>query len=132
MSSDPTLDLRADDGIPALDFSALTRVVSAVYPSATISNIPGGYRITLAGGSDLPGLPARLRELAESLDDCDHGTIAVPRRIKGEGTESAISDVISGLMTDFDEWHVIKRTSSAEPLLDWLRRMGRSKPRESE
>lgn len=59
--------------------------------------------------------------------------------------KSAISDVISGLMTDFirsllftlpdevpksaifDEWHVIKRTSRAEALLDWLRRMGRSK-----
>jgi hypothetical protein len=58
---------------------------------------------------------------------------------------TAISDVISGLMTDyirsllfvlpdevpksaiFDEWHVIKRTSRAEALLDWLRRMGRSK-----
>lgn len=56
-----------------------------------------------------------------------------------------IADVISGLMTDFirsllfrlpdevvksaifDEWHVIKRTSRAEALLDWLRRMGRSK-----
>lgn len=58
---------------------------------------------------------------------------------------SAISDVISGLMTDyirsllftlpdevpkaavFDEWHVIKRTTRAQALLDWLRRMGRSK-----
>lgn len=58
---------------------------------------------------------------------------------------SAISDVISGLMTDFirsllfilpdyvvksaifDEWHVIKKTSRANALLDWLRRMGRSK-----
>lgn len=58
---------------------------------------------------------------------------------------SAISDVISGLMTDFirsllfilpdyvvksaifDEWHVIKKTSRADALLDWLRRMGRSK-----
>lgn len=58
---------------------------------------------------------------------------------------SLVADVISGLMTDyirsllyilpdevaksavFDEWHVIKRTSRAEALLDWLRRMGRSK-----
>lgn len=58
---------------------------------------------------------------------------------------SVISDVISGLMTDFirsllfilpdyvvksaifDEWHVIKKTSRADALLDWLRRMGRSK-----
>ena len=58
---------------------------------------------------------------------------------------SIISDVISGLMTDFirsllfilpdyvvksaifDEWHVIKKTSRANALLDWLRRMGRSK-----
>lgn len=58
---------------------------------------------------------------------------------------SAISDVISGLMTDFirsllfilpdyvvksaifDEWHVIKKTTRANALLDWLRRMGRSK-----
>lgn len=58
---------------------------------------------------------------------------------------SAISDVISGLMTDFirsllfilpdyvvkslifDEWHVIKKTSRADALLNWLRRMGRSK-----
>lgn len=58
---------------------------------------------------------------------------------------SVISDVISGLMTDFirsllfvlpdyvvksaifDEWHVIKKTSRAAALLDWLRRMGRSK-----
>lgn len=59
--------------------------------------------------------------------------------------ESLVSDVISGLMTDFirsllfqlddhvtkaaifDEWHVIKRSSRAEALLDWMRRMGRSK-----
>lgn len=58
---------------------------------------------------------------------------------------SLLADVISGLMTDyirsllyilpdevpksavFDEWHVIKRSSRAEALLDWLRRMGRSK-----
>jgi hypothetical protein len=56
-----------------------------------------------------------------------------------------ISDVLSGLMVDyirsllsnlphyipksavFDEWHVIKRTSRAEALGDWLRRMGRSR-----
>lgn len=56
-----------------------------------------------------------------------------------------ISDVISGLMTDFirsllfvlpdyvtkslifDEWHVIKKTSRADSLIDWLKRMGRSK-----
>ncbi|BDZ52437.1 hypothetical protein GCM10025867_46780 (plasmid) [Frondihabitans sucicola] len=66
-----------------------------------------------------------------------------------EGTEptstSTIHDVISGLMTDyirsllyrlpdeepkvlvFDEWHVIKRTKRAEALVNWLRRMGRSK-----
>lgn len=59
--------------------------------------------------------------------------------------KSAISDVVSGLMTDyirsmlhrlpdhvaktmvFDEWHVIKRSSRAPALLDWMRRMGRSK-----
>lgn len=58
---------------------------------------------------------------------------------------STIADVISGVMTDFirsllfrlpdevvksatfDEWHVIKRTPRAPALLDWLRRMGRSK-----
>ena len=66
-----------------------------------------------------------------------------------EGAEptsrSTIHDVISGLMTDyirsllyrlpdeepkvlvFDEWHVIKRTKRAEALVNWLRRMGRSK-----
>jgi hypothetical protein len=56
-----------------------------------------------------------------------------------------VSDVLSGLMVDyirsllsnlphwipksavFDEWHVIKRTSRAEALGDWLRRMGRSR-----
>lgn len=59
--------------------------------------------------------------------------------------KTVISDVISGLMTDFirsllfilpdqepkaaifDEWHVIKKTPRASALLDWLRRMGRSK-----
>ena len=59
--------------------------------------------------------------------------------------KSRISDIISGLMTDFirsllftlpdevpkslifDEWHVIKRTKRAESLVDWLKRMGRSK-----
>lgn len=59
--------------------------------------------------------------------------------------KSIIADVVSGLMTDFirsllhvledkvpksiilDEWHVIKRTKRAEALMDWLRRMGRSK-----
>jgi hypothetical protein len=58
---------------------------------------------------------------------------------------NVISDVLSGLMVDyirsllsnlphyipksavFDEWHVIKRTSRAEALGDWLRRMGRSR-----
>lgn len=58
---------------------------------------------------------------------------------------SSVADVVSGLMVDFirsmlytlpdevskslifDEWHVIKRSNRAEPLLDWLRRMGRSK-----
>lgn len=56
-----------------------------------------------------------------------------------------ISDVISGMMTDFirsllfilpdhvvksamfDEWHVIKQVGRAASLLDWLKRMGRSK-----
>lgn len=59
--------------------------------------------------------------------------------------KTIVPDVISGLMTDFirsllftlpdevpkslifDEWHVIKRTNRAEALVDWLRRMGRSK-----
>jgi hypothetical protein len=69
----------------------------------------------------------------------------------GSGNQAApsltniISDVLSGLMVDyirsllsnmphwapksavFDEWHVIKRTSRAEALGDWLRRMGRSR-----
>jgi len=58
---------------------------------------------------------------------------------------STIADVIAGLMTDyirsllyrlpdhepksiiFDEWHVIKRTPRADALVNWLRRMGRSK-----
>ncbi len=59
--------------------------------------------------------------------------------------KTLLSDVISGLMTDFirsllyvlpdevaksvvlDEWHVIKRSPSAEALFGWLKRMGRSK-----
>lgn len=58
---------------------------------------------------------------------------------------SIIHDTIAGMMADyirsllyrlpdhepkvlqFDEWHVIKRTRSAEALVNWLRRMGRSK-----
>jgi hypothetical protein len=60
-------------------------------------------------------------------------------------TASTIADVVSGCMADFirsllyrlpdqvpksatfDEWHVIRRTRRAASLLDWLRRMGRSK-----
>lgn len=75
--------------------------------------------------------------VALNLTPTDPG--ATPNR------STLISDVISGLMTDFirsllyrlpdevpksatfDEWHVIKRTSRADALVDWLRRMGRSK-----
>lgn len=60
-------------------------------------------------------------------------------------TASTIADVVSGCMADyirsllyrlpdevpkaatFDEWHVIRRTRRAAALVDWLRRMGRSK-----
>lgn len=60
-------------------------------------------------------------------------------------TSSTVADVVSGCMADFirsllyrlpnrvpkaatfDEWHVIRRTQRAANLLDWLRRMGRSK-----
>ena len=60
-------------------------------------------------------------------------------------TSSTIADVVSGCMADFirsmlyrlpdrvhksatfDEWHVIRRTRRAASLVDWLRRMGRSK-----
>jgi len=59
--------------------------------------------------------------------------------------KTVLSDVISGMMTDyirsmlymlpdqyvksatFDEWHVIKRSGRSAALLQWLRRMGRSK-----
>lgn len=58
---------------------------------------------------------------------------------------STVADVVSGCMADyirsllyrlpnrvpkaatFDEWHVIRRTKRATALVDWLRRMGRSK-----
>lgn len=75
--------------------------------------------------------------------------VAINMRTTDPGAQptnrTILADVISGLMTDFirsllfrlpdevvksaifDEWHVIKRTSRAEALLDWLRRMGRSK-----
>lgn len=75
--------------------------------------------------------------------------VAINMRTTDPGAQptnrTIVADVISGLMTDFirsllfrlpdevvksaifDEWHVIKRTSRAEALLDWLRRMGRSK-----
>lgn len=69
MSPEPTLDLHAAGGISALDFSALTRVISAVYPDARIGNITGGYRITLSGDPDLPGLPQALRDLADEFED---------------------------------------------------------------
>lgn len=59
--------------------------------------------------------------------------------------KTILPDVISGMMTDyirsmlyilpdhytkcavFDEWHVIKRSKRADALVNWLRRMGRSK-----
>lgn len=59
--------------------------------------------------------------------------------------DNVISDVIYGVMTDyirsflanmdaaiqkvavFDEWHVIARSPRSEALLDWMKRMGRSK-----
>lgn len=59
--------------------------------------------------------------------------------------KTVLPDIIAGMMTDyirsmlyrlpdhyiksatFDEWHVIKRTSRADALVRWLRRMGRSK-----
>lgn len=63
-----------------------------------------------------------------------------------EPTDSTlVADVISGQMTDyirsllhilpdevpkaavFDEWHVIRRVGRAQSLLDWMKRMGRSK-----
>lgn len=66
---------------------------------------------------------------------------------KGEeqSERTALPDVIAGMMTNyirsmlytlpnryiksatFDEWHVIKRSGSADSLVQWLRRMGRSK-----
>lgn len=62
-----------------------------------------------------------------------------------EGVDTSISRVIQEMMTSyirsllyrlpdtvtkavfFDEWHVIRRSPAAERLLDWLKRMGRSK-----
>lgn len=59
--------------------------------------------------------------------------------------KTILGDIISGMMTDyirsmlyrlpdhytkcatFDEWHVIKRSERAAALVNWLRRMGRSK-----
>lgn len=68
-----------------------------------------------------------------------------PDSHEGEGVEDAVSRVIQEMMTSyirsllykldpivtkavfFDEWHVIRRSPSAERLLDWLKRMGRSR-----
>lgn len=75
--------------------------------------------------------------------------VAKQMRVREDNEEhtraTRIADVISGLMTDFirsllilrpadevkaatfDEWHVIRRSSRAPALMDWMRRMGRSR-----
>lgn len=78
-------------------------------------------------------------------------TIFVAMKLKTTGPDeeqtptTVVGDTIAAMMTDyirsllsrlpvkvqkaatFDEWHVIKRTARADALVDWMRRMGRSR-----
>lgn len=74
-----------------------------------------------------------LKEVDPDIDPSqEHLEVTVSRVIQ-EMMTSFIRSLVSSLddtvtkATVFDEWHVIRRSRAAERMLDWLKRMGRSK-----
>jgi len=75
--------------------------------------------------------------VAMKLKTTDPGEEQTPTTVVGDTIAAMMVDYIRSLLSrlpipvqksaTFDEWHVIKRTKRADALVDWLRRMGRSR-----
>lgn len=74
-----------------------------------------------------------LKEVEPDADRAEEGVDVAISRVIQEMMTSYIRSLLSRLddtvtkAVFFDEWHVIRRGRAAERLLDWLKRMGRSK-----
>lgn len=74
---------------------------------------------------------------ASRLKTTEAGQSQTPSTVVGDTIAALMTDYIRSLLyrlpvhivksATFDEWHVIKRTSRANALVDWMRRMGRSR-----
>lgn len=75
--------------------------------------------------------------VAMKLKTTEPGATQTPTTVVGDTIAAMMTDYIRSLLSrlpkkvqkaaTFDEWHVIKRNRKADNLVDWMRRMGRSR-----